>query len=165
MTGLSPTPPATTLYRSTTTKPVTIAEVSKLRSIHSKMLTYLAGQLQQLAKDSLQSNPQWTRESTSKGRLPNFTEGDFFIVARDEFHNGEKLCLRWRSSHRLVKLLNDIVKRVEDPQNGSLDDVHTSLLKFCHDATLDKEETLSHVVSSETEMIAQPPNEAFQSRQ
>lgn len=112
-TCLSPSLPLEPLYRSTTAKPNTIAEVPNLKSINCKMLTKRIGQLQPLLKDSLQTNHQRTRESMSKRLLSNFTEGDFVLVANDEYLKSEKLSLRWLAPRRTVKQLNDFSYFVE----------------------------------------------------
>lgn len=82
----------------------------------------------------------------SKGRLSGFTEGDFVLIAKDKFHKGEKLCLRWRGPRRIVKSFNNFVYRVKDLRNGFLDDFIVSRLKLYYDAGLEKNEILSHVV-------------------
>lgn len=53
-----------------------------------------------------------SRALASKGNQPNFGEEDFVLVARDEFHAGEKLALRWRGAKRIIKALSDYVFQV-----------------------------------------------------
>lgn len=83
---------------------------------------------------------------------PNFSEGDFVLVARSDFHAGEKLALRWRGPRRLVKALSAYIFQVEDLRNGQLDDIHGSLLTFYSDSSLNRTAIMSHVISSETDM-------------
>lgn len=78
-------------------------------------------------------------------------EGDFVLVAHEEFHAGEKLCLRWCGRRRITKALNDYVYCVKDLRDGINDYVHVSRLKFYHDSSLDKEAIMPHVLNSETE--------------
>ena len=87
-----------------------------------------------------------------RGDLPNFTEGDYVLVAREDFFAGEKLAVRWRGPRRIIKALNDYVFQVEDLRNGGLEDVHGTRLKFYRDGSLNQEVILSHVLSSETGM-------------
>ena len=92
------------------------------------------------------------RQTRARGQLANFMEGDYVLVAREDFHEGEKLCLRWCGPRRVIKALSDYVYRVEDLRTGNYDDVHASRLKFNHDADLDAAAIMSHVLSSETGM-------------
>lgn len=89
------------------------------------------------------------------GRLPNFTESDFVLVARDDYRTKEKLSLSWRGPRRVVRAVNDYVYSVEDLRDGELWDVHVTRLKFYHDKTLDQLVTMSYIVNSETGMVVQ----------
>ena len=82
-------------------------------------------------------------------------EGDWVLVARDDFTAGEKLRLRWRGPRRIKKALSDYVFQVEDIRTGDFDDIHGSRLKYYHDPSLDAEAILPHVISSETGMVVQ----------
>lgn len=53
MTGISPTPPVEPFYRSKTAKPVTVADISQMRSISCKLLSDLVGSLQPLVHDAV----------------------------------------------------------------------------------------------------------------
>lgn len=92
------------------------------------------------------------RNARHKGELPNFSDGDYVLVARDDFHANEKLCLRWRGPRRITKCLNDYSFQVEDLRNGELQTVHGTRLKFYSDDALDTTALMSHVLSSETGM-------------
>lgn len=85
--------------------------------------------------------------------MPNFTEGDYVLVAKEERHAGQKLALRWRGPRRVIRAANDCTYEVEDLQTGETDDVHVSRLKFYSDRSLDTTAIMSHVLSSETGMI------------
>lgn len=56
--------------------------------------------------------------------LTNFKIGDFFIVALEYFHVGEKRCLRWRGSGGVKQAINDNVCLVEDLRIGQLPEEH-----------------------------------------
>lgn len=66
------------------------------------------------------------RESKLKGSPENFTEGDLVLVAREDFFEGKKLCLRWRGPRRVVKALRDYVKQFDDCRNGMHEDIHAT---------------------------------------
>lgn len=74
------------------------------------------------------------------------------LVAREHFHEGEKLCLRWRGPRRVTKCLSYYAFQVEDLRNGELQVIHGTRLKFYSDDSLDTTAILSHVLSSETGM-------------
>lgn len=93
-----------------------------------------------------------SRKAREKGDLANFVEGDYVLVAREEFHEGEKLCLRWRGPRRVTKAMNDYVFQVEYLRNDIVEEVHGTRLKFYSDSSLDEKAVLSHVLSSETGM-------------
>lgn len=63
--------------------------------------------LHTLVKSELMANRQRIRDQISRGKLPNFSEGDFELVAREQFFKEEKLCLRWRGPRRVTKFLSD----------------------------------------------------------
>lgn len=92
------------------------------------------------------------RNGRHRGELANLREGDFVLVAREYFHQGEKLCLRWRGPRHVTQCLSDYAFQVEDLQNGHLQTVHGTRLSFYSDASLDTQVILSHVLSSETRM-------------
>lgn len=87
-----------------------------------------------------------------RSALPNFTEGDYVLVARNDFTAKEKLSLRWRGPRRIIKAINDYVYQVEDLRSGELQDVHATRLKFYHDRSLGSEDTLEplHQVYEDT---------------
>lgn len=55
----------------------------------------------------------------NRGELANFTDGYFFLVARETFHNAEKLFLRLIALRRFLKPVNDHLYVVEDLLNGT----------------------------------------------
>ena len=106
-------------------------------------------ELHPLINFTLQQNRQNQRDAQSRGELANFSEGDYVLVARKDFFQGEKLCLRWTEPRRVTKALNHYVFQVEDLRNGSLSDIHGSRLKYYCDRSLDKDAILSHATQSE----------------
>lgn len=153
MTGMAATPPIATFYRAQTSAPVTVSDLVHERALNVDMLCDLVGQLRPIIQDAVQKNRQQGRDVASKGSLPNFTKGDYVLVAREDFHAGEKLCLRWRGPRRVLKPVNDFVYLVEDLRDGTTSEVHITRLKFYHDASLDTNAIMSHIVSSETGMV------------
>lgn len=154
-TGLDSSPPIATFIRSSTTTPMTISDVARERAVNLYALQTKIAELHPLVQESLESSRKRIRESSSRGKLPKFAEGDFVLVARDDFTAGEKLSLRWRGPRRVVKAVSDYVFQVEDLRNGQLQEVHGTRLKFYRDSSLNTEAVMSHVVASETGMPVQ----------
>ena len=100
----------------------------------------------------MRSNREKSQAAASRGQLPNFSEGELVLVAREELFGGEKRDFRWRGHRRILKVLSDYLFQVEDLRNGMLRDIHGSRLKFYRDASQDTEVIMSHVLSSETGM-------------
>lgn len=109
--------------------------------------------LRTAVQQALQNGRSAGRKYLSRGTLPNYTEDDFVLVAPEEFNVGEKLCLRWRGSRRIVKAIKDYVYQVEGLRNDGIDDIHISRLKFYHDSSPDKEVIMRHVLNSETGLV------------
>lgn len=150
--GKEPTPPIATFLRTDSVKPITVTDAQRERLINVQALKDRVAELHPLVAESVRKNRQRSREAASAGTLPNFSEGDYVLVAREEFSAGEKLCLRWRGPRRVVKAQNDYVFQVEDLRNGAVEDIHGTRLKFYRDADLDTRAIMSHVLSSETGM-------------
>lgn len=151
-TGLPPTPPISTFIRTATAKALTITEAQRECVFNIKDLQERAAELHPIISHTLKENRRRHRQASEKGQLCNFAEGDFVLVAREDFTTGEKLCLRWRGPRRVTKALNDFVYEVEDMRNGKLQEVHGSRMKFYSDSSLDTVAIMSHVLSSETGM-------------
>lgn len=105
-----------------------------------------------LVHSHTQKERERIRDARCKGQLASSSEGDYVLVAREDFFEGEKLCLRWCGPRRVVKALREYVFRVEDLRNGKLDDVHGTRLKVYRDDDLDHKAILFQVFSSETDM-------------
>ena len=150
--GLPPSSPVSTFKRSCTGK---IVSVSDARTELERNLTSVQDRLAELhpvVQMSLKEHRERARKAASRGVPAGFSEGDYVLIAREDFSAGEKLCLRWRGPRRVVKALSDYVFQVEDLRNGSVEDVHASRIRFYSDSSLDSEAIFPHVLSSETGM-------------
>lgn len=105
--GRKPTPPIKTFLRLLTVNPVTLTDVQMERSFHVEDLIKTCDEIHPLVQISLAKSRAQSGKSASRGKLSNFEEGDFVLVARDEYGAGDKLLLRWRDPRRVVKALND----------------------------------------------------------
>lgn len=150
--GFQPTPPINTFYRSAKSNAVTITELQAERALKVTELVQRAAGPHPVVQGPLQNRRAHERENASRGRLSNFDVGDYVLIASADFHAGDKLELRWRGPRRVVKAVSDYIYTCEDLPNGVHEDVHISRLKFYHDAELDSEEVMSHVLASERGM-------------
>jgi len=132
---------------------MTVDEAKLEQSLNIDALKECIAELNSIVRDTVQKNRERARSVSRRGKLPNFSEGDYVLMAREEFFAGEELALRWRGPRRIVKAVNDYVYQVEDLRTGLSEEVHGSRLKFYHDPSLDTEAVLSHVLSSETGMV------------
>ena len=151
-TGRPPFNPVSVFLCSSDCQPITRAEEQLESSLNVDQLVQFMEELHPRVFEHTQASRDRMRQTRARGQLANFMEGDYVLVAREDFHEGEKLCLRWRVPRRVIKALSDYVYRVEDLRTGNYDDVHASRLKFNHDADLDAAAIMSHVLSSETGM-------------
>lgn len=69
-------------------------------------------QIDSVVQDHFKTNRKRIRNSRSRGSLPNFSEGDFVLVARDYSTAGEKLSLCWRGPRSVIWSVNDHVYQV-----------------------------------------------------
>lgn len=153
--GMDPTSPISTFLRTATSKPVTLTKVQEERLLNMSDLQQSVENLHPLVQETLASARDRGRKASARGKLPNFAEGDFVLMAREDFTAGEKLSLRWRGPRRVVKALTEYVFQVEDLRTGLVEDAHGSRLRFYHDKTLDNEAIMPHVLASETGMPVQ----------
>lgn len=151
-TGAPTSRPIDTFIRTTDSSVVTITDLLRERTVNVDNLISHMDQLHPVIQLQLQQQRAQSRSVRSRGELANFTEGDFVLVAREEFFENEKLCLRWRGPRRVLKALSDYVFKVEDLRNGETEDVHGTRLKYYADNSLDTRVILSHVLASETGM-------------
>ena len=153
--GREPSPPVATFIRHETGRPVTISEANRERMLNFEKVKHLMDTLRATVGATLTRNRERKRNAGSCGALPNYTPGDFVLVAREDFTAGEKLALRWRGPRRVTDAVSDYVYQVEDLRNGALGEVHASRLRFYSDSHLDTEAIMPHVLASETGMPVQ----------
>ena len=138
--------------RTKNTETVTLEDGDRERMLNVFLLKRRVADLHPMVGMELEANRRRKRQAASRGELPNFTEGDFVLVTREDLFAGGKFALRWRGPRRVIKALSEYVFQVEDLRNGSTEDVHDSRSKFYRDVLLNPEIILSHVLSSETVM-------------
>ena len=107
------TPPISTFYRKKTKTVMKLDALKREKMDNILQLQKFVADLHSIVKNALAKNRKQKRESASKGCLPNFVEGDFVLVAREDFSAVEKLALRWRGLRRITKALSDYVFQVE----------------------------------------------------
>lgn len=74
------------------------------------------------------------------------------FVAREDFFEGEKLCLLWRGPRRIVKELSDYVFKMEDLRSVECHNIHGTRLKIYSDLSLNEKVILYHVLLLERGM-------------
>lgn len=151
-TGLDPKTPVNSFKRAETGVVMNMTDAQQERSMNLTAVQERLANIHPLVQNTLHANRKRAREAASNGKLANFTEGDYVLVARDEFGAGEKLCLHWRGPRRVIKAISEHIFQVEDLRNGTYEDVHACRLKFYSDKSLDATAILSHVIFSETGM-------------
>lgn len=91
---------------------------------------------------------QHTKRSVT---APNWDVGDFVLVAQRDSQATNKLSLRWRGPRRVLQVLFNHVYQVEDLESGHQTEVHSSRLRYFHDATLDvSTELLAQIAHNES---------------
>jgi hypothetical protein len=120
----------------------TIESLPQLRAqqlLHIELLRTSLDDVHKHVVDTTQrnrANAQKSRASKREVTPINFDVGDFVLVAKRDFHLGDKLTLRWRGPRRVVGALSDQVLEVEDLLSGSTNTVHSSRLRYYQDASL-----------------------------
>lgn len=130
LTGLDATPVIANFYRSSLSASALIPDVDRECILNCEQLCRVLADLWPVVQSTPQKNRERQRNQVGKGRVPTFTEGDFVLVARDEFDASEKLSLCWRDPRRVIRPVNDFVYQIEDWRIGALEDVHATLLTF-----------------------------------
>ena len=153
--GVDASSPISTFMRSSTGKTVTPSAASLETSFNLTRTKELVDKYRSFVSSTLPVNRSRKRATDSSGVIPNFSEGDFVLVARDDFTAGEKLALRWRGPRRITRPVSEYVYQVKDLRNGTLEEVHASRLQFYSDDQLNREAIMPHVLSSETGMPVQ----------
>lgn len=89
LTGMDSSPPIAFFYASFTSASVSFPDIVHDRTPNIKGLWELVDALHPVVQDALQGNCRHMRDQTSKGKLPNFTEGESVLVAREKLTAGE----------------------------------------------------------------------------
>jgi hypothetical protein len=119
-----------------------ISEVAKLRSA----LDGLHRTLAQTSGAKRDSRRQARNRKLSHASHPNFSEGDFVLVAVLDGVIANKLSAHWRGPRRIIAVESEWVYHVQDLLTKAVTVVHSSRMKFYDDASLDvSEELLQHV--------------------
>lgn len=131
--GLHATTPIATLYRSPVSAPILVPDVDRKRVLNCEQLCRMVANIRPVVRNALLDNLEHQRNQAAKGHPPNFTEGDFVLIAREDFAAGEKLLLHWRGPKRVLGSVNDYIYQVENLHNEAVEDVLSPPLKFFHD--------------------------------
>jgi hypothetical protein len=139
-TGLAADTPLLCLENTDMPTTESLAQLRAQQLVNIELLRTSLDEVHKHVVDTTQRNCATARQSHANKRevkLVNFDIGDFFLVAKRDFHLGDKLTLRWRGPRRVVGALSDHVFEVEDLLSGSTNTVHSSRLRYYQDASLD----------------------------
>lgn len=151
-TELSTTPPIMTFMSSMASKLAAVPEAARERTLNVASLQKRVQELHFIVETMLSTIRSRVRATAERRELATFASGDFVLVARHEFHNGKKLCLRWRGPARITKALTDFAYQVKDLRNGQHSDVHATRLTFYSGPSLIERVLLSHALHSKNGM-------------
>lgn len=90
LTGLSETPPAATICRSSTVSAVTNVDVAREQTRKMDSLCTMVSDLHPVIQEVFQDNHQCQLIQTTKVQFSNLCEGDFVLIAREDFAAGKK---------------------------------------------------------------------------
>lgn len=151
-TGLAPSTPISIILRFDTAKVVSLTNAQREKIISTSSRVDKMEKPQPIVQFILESYREQARGRKSKEHLTNFTEGDYVLVAREDFFASEKLCLKWGGPRHIVCSDKDSVYQVEDLSNGAIEAIHASRIKFYHEPSLNQKLIMDHVLSSEIGM-------------
>ena len=154
LTGLQPTPPIASVARAA--DPLQIVQLDNLDVAYVLKLADLRTQLQSLHKDVAAhsaSHRAQRRQQASKGKTPNFMEGDFVLVSRHRHQRIHKLQVAWQGPMRITEVISPHEYRVERLVSGEEQVVHVSRLKFYHDKSLAQVDKLNDFAASVAELF------------
>jgi Integrase core domain/Chromo (CHRromatin Organisation MOdifier) domain len=153
MTGLKADSPARFIVMDNELRVITLEQSMVLRLLAMEELQAARDEMHKLVKQSNASQRGKARSrynAKTHVHSPNFDVGDFVLLAKREFSRGDKLTLRWRGPYRVLQALSDWVFNVEDLITGKCVDVHSSRLRFYHDASLTLDaELIEHIAHNE----------------
>lgn len=90
---MEPTPPIKTFLRTSSVTEVSISDAVYKRALNDKALFDRIHDLRPLVQDAIRENRRRSREAASRGANPHLTEGDFVLVAQEDFYAGGNICL------------------------------------------------------------------------
>lgn len=145
-----PTPPIATFLRTDISPVITLDDLQRERWMNIYAIIDSMDNVRSEFQMNLEEYRETKRNSVSRGTLPTFEIVDYVLLARSDFHTGEKLALGWRGLRRVVGTVSDSIYAVEDLRNAGKEDVPIKRLKFSSNQDLDEEAVMTHVLSSET---------------
>ena len=109
---------------------ITSVEEDKLQA-HVKGIIEAQEQLQQCAVERRGTHRERERRRRSRGELPNFTVGDFVLVARVRKEGRHaKLMSQWTRPRKVVSDYREHVYTVEHIVTGGVRDTHVARMRF-----------------------------------
>lgn len=81
-TGRKPSAPVKTFLRRSSSSPVTITDVQLKLAINTEELQKFCEDIHPVVQTTLEDNSSEARRSASRGKCPNFTQGDYVLVSR-----------------------------------------------------------------------------------
>lgn len=85
---------------------VTVNNIDRKRLLNITTLQSEIEELQALVNNAVWHDRNPNSRIVLKRHLPNFNEGNFVLVAEDNFTVSENLSLQWRGPRRVVKALS-----------------------------------------------------------
>ena len=85
------------------------------------------------------------RKSTTSN--PNFTVGDYVLVAAVRDKMKDKLRVRWQGPRRITKVISPWIYEVEDLVHGRTREVHITRMKYFRDSSLEVTETIKKLAA------------------
>jgi hypothetical protein len=138
-TGRAPDSPLRSLVTPDTNVTLTMDDVQAQQLLQIQELRLAVDEIHKRSKTFADSNRASARQQKNKSTAvaENFEVGDFVLVAKRELCGGEKLGLKWNGPQRIVATRSDHVYEVEDITTSAVTHVHSTLLRFYHDSSLE----------------------------
>lgn len=90
-------------------KPLTITDAQQGKAMNVRDLIMSMYQLHQIVQPQVHQEQSLVLGTKCKRQPPNFHEGDYVLMARDQFFEREQLCLRSGGPRRVIKAFNDFL--------------------------------------------------------
>lgn len=88
--------PIFTFLRNSDAQLVTVTISQRKNAINIQTIIKTMDELHPLVDQCVSKQRLRNRSCRNKGELATLRKGDYVLFARETFHEGEKLCLRWR---------------------------------------------------------------------